>query len=149
MEDHAFERSELIPLISADGPCEFSLPSPSVRQRPDCWFCPLSEAVAARDIFMRCCETSNSSIWGCYPSPTFFPPSLISYRPLTSCKKWMRHQISFSRLAFLLLLRPTRDPIRSLCQLRHHINMPHNPSFPPPHCARLVLIWPGMSSGKK
>ena len=84
--------------------------------------------IAARDIFMPSCETSNSSIWGCYPSPTFHSPSLISYRPLTSCKKWMRHQISFSRLAFLLLLRPTRDPIRSLCQLRHHINMPHNPS---------------------
>ena len=68
VEDIAFETFELISLLLSlcrrrDGPCEFS-PSPSlgssaarllVLSTPS--DCPL------RDIFMRSCETRNTSIW--------------------------------------------------------------------------------------
>ena len=113
--------------------------------------CPL------RDIFMRSCETSRTSIrgglpyfdlgWGGSPSPLlhFISPS---HELLAMAAASLDLPLTTRILSFPL---PGRDPIRSLCQLRHHINMPHNPSLssPRPHCARLVLIWPGMSSGKK
>ena len=124
VEDIAFETFELISLLLSAGDAtdhaSFLPLLPSVRQRPDCWFCPLRSVVAVRDIFMRSCETSNSSIrGGSLPSSTSI--SHLTAAPHESqetdaaiAAAASGDRLLTTRIPPLSSANSARDPIRSL-----------------------------------